>query len=158
MIDPREVQISTYDNGQSFGGMGVHAIGSGITVMHLETGIGIVCNSERSQHANKEKALQLLESLLLAIKSEQAYNAEQEAFQQRASIPNKVEKIRELRIYLGIGLKESKDLVDRYGHLNNWKDLCEQEHRGGMCSLGDACVCGGDLPSIQKGCYNWWPV
>lgn len=157
MIDPQDLRITSYlpQSGYGAGGMTVGLTTSGIIVHHIPTGLGISCDSERSQHANKEKALALLTSLLLAIESEKHLQVEEEDFQRRANIPDKVAKIKELRIHLGIGLKESKDLVDKYGHHHNWKYLCETDYRGGYCTLGDACVCGGDLPSIQAGCYNW---
>ena len=160
MLDPLDLRITNYlpQSGHGAGGMTVGLTTSGIIVHHTPSGLGISCDSERSQYANKEKALTLLTSLILAIESEKCAQAEQEQFQQRASIPNKVAMIKEVRHRTGLGLKESKDLVDKYGHRDDCVRLCVEEAQGGYCTLGDACVCGGDLLSIRKGCYNWSKV
>lgn len=160
MLDPYDLRITSYlpQTGHGAGGMTVGLTTSGIIVHHIPSGIGISCDSERSQHANKEKALQMLTSLVLAIEAERQYDAEQEAFQARANIPGKVAMIKEVRTLTGLGLKESKELVDKYGHRDDCIALCIEEHQGGKCSLGDACVCGGDLASIRKGCFNWMKV
>ncbi|WYN05139.1 hypothetical protein ISREJYDI_CDS0179 [Pseudomonas phage UNO-G1W1] len=157
MIDPYDLRVTSYlpQSGHGAGGMTVGLTTSGIIVHHIPTGLGISCDSERSQHANKEKALALLTSLLLAIESEKHIQAEQEEFQQRASIPNKVAMIKEVRHATGLGLKESKELVDKYGHREDCVRLCIEEHNGGYCFMGEGCVCGGDLPSVRKGCFNW---
>lgn len=72
MLNPHDLRITSYlpQSGHGAGGMTVGLTTSGITVHHIPSGIGVSCDSERSQHANKEKALQLLTSLVLAIESE----------------------------------------------------------------------------------------
>lgn len=159
MINPQDLRITSYlpHSGHGAGGMTVGLTTSGIIVHHIPSGLGISCDSERSQHANKEKALALLNSLLLATRSEQM----QDMF---TPLPTqlvgphgigKVNMIRDVRTATGLGLKESKELVDKHYQHPDCYLICLREARGGYCTLGDACVCGGDLPSIQAGCYNW---
>jgi protein subunit release factor A len=66
MLDPQDVRVTSYlpHSGHGAGGMSVGLTTSGMIVHHIPSGIGISCDSERSQHANKEKALKLLEKLL----------------------------------------------------------------------------------------------
>lgn len=156
MINPSDVRVTTYGPTTS-GGMQVGTTGSGVTALHIPSQLGITCNSERSQHANKEKALQLLESLLLAIESEKSYKA---TFQP-ASTPfpfshhfeGKVMMIKTVRERAGCGLKEAKDAVDKMGSIEG--ALLHITGSTGYCDREGGCVCGGDLPAIREGCYNW---
>lgn len=156
-LNPLDVRVTQYlpQSGYGAGGMTVGLTTSGMVVHHIPTGLGVSCDSERSQHANKEKALQLLESLLIALGAQQEFEVAQAEFQARASIPNKVAMIKEVREKTGFGLKESKDAVDKMGtvegailHLTGSTGHCNRTWDGG-------CVCGGDLPAIREGCYNW---
>ena len=70
MLDPKDLEITSYRSNPSFigtgpsGGMYTGLINSGIFIKHIPSSIGVVCDSERSQHKNKEKALAMLEILL----------------------------------------------------------------------------------------------
>lgn len=120
MLDPYDLRVTSYlpHSGFGAGGQQVGLTTSGVIVHHMPTGLGVSCDSERSQHANKERAIQMLTSLVLAIESERQYSAEQEAFQARASIPNKVAMIKEVREKVGCGLKEAKEAVDQFGEVD----------------------------------------
>jgi hypothetical protein len=61
--------------------------------------------------------------------------------------------IKEVREKSGFGLKESKDAIDKYHTVEG--ALMYLTGSTGYCSEGGACVCGGDLPAIREGCYNW---
>lgn len=157
MINPSDVQVTTYGPTSS-GGMQVGTIGSGVTALHIPSQLGITCNSERSQHANKEKALQLLESLLIAIESEKHFTPIPEGWDELAYTPTpyvagKVMMIKTVRERAGCGLKEAKEAVDKMGSIEG--ALLHITGSTGYCSEGGACVCGGDLPAIREGCYNW---
>lgn len=66
MLDPQDVRVTSYlpHSGHGAGGMMVGMTTSGMIVHHIPTGIGVSCDSERSQYANKEKALKILEKLV----------------------------------------------------------------------------------------------
>ncbi|UAV89875.1 peptide chain release factor [Pseudomonas phage REC] len=155
MIQPHDIRVTSYlpQSGHGAGGMTVGLTTSGMIVHHIPSGIGISCDSERSQWANKEKALQLLTSLLLAMESEKHLDAQQAEFQRIASIPNKVQMIKTVRERAGCGLKEAKEAVDRIGTIEG--ALLHLTGATGYCDRAGGCVCGGDLPAIREGCYNW---
>lgn len=151
-INPTDVQVTIWPPAVR-GGMSLHANASGITALHIPTQLGITVNSERSQYANKEKALQLLESLLLAIDSEKHFDVGPQDIAP-APYADKVAMIKEVRQLAGCGLKEAYDAVYKMGTVAG--ALLHLNGSTGYCKDGfDKCVCGGDLPAIREGCYNW---
>lgn len=152
MLDPKDIEITTFR--PSSHGNSTWLPANGISVMHLPTSVGVTVDSERSQYANKERALQLLESLIIAIGAQKEFEDAQVEFQRVASIPNKVKMIKDVRQAAGCGLKEAKEAVDKMGTFEG--ALLHIRGSSGYCTNGmDACVCGGDLPSIREGCHNW---
>lgn len=158
MLEPLDIRVTSYlpQSGYGAGGMTVGLTTSGIIVHHIPSGLGISCDSERSQHANKEKALQLLTSLVLAIESEKHYEDDSQYYIPESPTTvqtNKVQMIKTVRERAGCGLKEAKEAVDKMGTVE--AALLYLTGSTGYCSEGYACVCGGDLPAIREGCYNW---
>lgn len=154
MLDPQDLRVTSYlpQAGHGAGGMSVGMSTSGIIVHHIPSGLGISCDSERSQHMNKEKALQMLTSLLLAIESEKHFDTGPQDIA-RMTPPDRVRMIKQVREYAGCGLKEAKEAVDRMGTFEGAMSYLTGST--GYCSEGNACVCGGDLLAIREGCYNW---
>ena len=62
-FDPEQIAFDTFRSSGE-GGQNVNKVETGIRVIHLPTGQAVVCTDERSQHANKQKAIARLELLI----------------------------------------------------------------------------------------------
>lgn len=96
-IKAQDIRIDTFCSSGP-GGQSVNTTYSAIRVLHLPTGIIVSCQDQKSQHQNKEKALQVLRSRLLAKEEEEKRQKESDTRQIQVGGGDRSDKIRTYNI------------------------------------------------------------
>ncbi|MBD0672405.1 peptide chain release factor 1 [Kitasatospora sp. NPDC091335] len=114
------------------GGQSVNTTDSAVRITHLPTGIVASCQNEKSQLQNKEQAMRILRSRLLAAAQEEA---EREASDARRSQVRTVDRSERIRTY-------------------NYPENRISDHRTGFKSYNLDQVLDGELNAVIQSCVD----
>jgi len=108
-IDPKDLRVDTYRSGGA-GGQHVNKTDSAVRLTHMPTGIVVACQSERSQHQNRDHAMKMLKAKLYE-REQQMRDAER---QQREDAKTDIGFGHQIRSYVLHPYQMVKDLRTGY--------------------------------------------
>jgi peptide chain release factor 2 len=121
-INPADLKVDTYRSSGA-GGQHVNKTESAIRITHMPSGIVVACQTERSQHANRDRAMKMLKAKLYEVEM-QKRNAEKQKLEdskadiewgsQIRSYVLDQSRIKDLRT--GVEIADTQKVLD--GHLD----------------------------------------
>jgi peptide chain release factor 1 len=130
-INANDLRIDVYRSSGP-GGQSVNTTDSAVRITHIPTGVVASCQNEKSQLQNKEQAMRILRSRLLAAAQEEA---EREAADARRSQVRTVDRSEKIRTY-------------------NFPENRISDHRVGFKSYNLDQVLDGELDAVIQACVD----
>ena len=131
-INEDDLRIDTYRSSGA-GGQHINKTSSAVRITHIPTGIVVQCQNERSQHMNKDKAMQMLKSKLYLIKKQENLD--------------KISDIRGEILENGFGSQIRSYVMQPYTMV--------KDHRTGEESGNVAAVLDGELDGFMNAYLKW---
>ncbi len=133
-IDNKDLRIDTMRAGGP-GGQSVNTTDSAVRIVHEPTGITVICQDEKSQHKNKEKAMRVLKARLLEKQQAEAHEKESAARKAMVGSGDRSERIRTYNFpqnrltdhRIGLTLYKLDQVVE--GDLTELIDALSAEHQ-----------------------------
>ena len=127
-----DIRIDTYRSSGA-GGQHINKTSSAIRITHFPTGIVVQCQNERSQHMNKDKAMQMLKAKLLILR-------EQENLAKESDIRGEVKEI-------GWGSQIRSYVMQQYTMV--------KDHRTNAETGNVSAVLDGDIDMFMNAYLKW---
>jgi peptide chain release factor 1 len=131
VVDEKDLRVDVFRSSGP-GGQSVNTTDSAVRITHLPTGIVVSCQNEKSQLQNKEQALRILRSRLLAAAQDAA---DAEASDARRSQVRTVDRSERIRTY-------------------NFAENRISDHRTGYKAYNLDAVLDGDLEPVIASCVE----
>lgn len=94
VLDEKSIEIQRFKRSSTGGGQHANKTESAVRIKHIQSGKIVECNATRSQHENKERALQMLAAILSSEKRNSRQSALVKARQQQVKNRERSDKIR----------------------------------------------------------------
>src|SRR5690554_855870 len=92
-VHPNDIRVDVYRSSGN-GGQSVNTTDSAVRITHLESGIVVSCQDEKSQLKNKDKAMKILKARLLELKQQEQDNEIAENRKSQVGTGDRSERIR----------------------------------------------------------------
>jgi len=110
-IEEKDIRIDTY-RASGAGGQHVNKTESAIRITHIETGIVVQCQNDRSQHKNKASAMKMLKSRLYELE------LEKQAAEKQGISKSEIGWGHQIRSYVMQPYQQIKDTRSNVGYSN----------------------------------------
>lgn len=141
-INPSDLRIDTY-RASGAGGQHINKTDSAVRITHIPTGTVVECQQERSQHANKDKAMKMLVSKIQQEKVQKQIDASSDMRRNLVGSGDRSERIRTYNFPQGrmtdhrINLTLYKLDAIMQGDLNELIDSLLREHQADLMASVD---------------------